>query len=77
MRSLAASAGFDSFDYTALPADLEARGPSLFVARARRAGASVASIVDSPGSFTRAQKVRKLTRSSVRPTSVRKGEQSS
>jgi ArsR family transcriptional regulator len=77
LQSLAAAAGFDSFDYVGLPADLEARGPSLFVARARRASAAVASIAAGPGSDTRAPKVRKLTPSSVRPKSVRKGEQSS
>ncbi|HVS15016.1 MAG TPA: metalloregulator ArsR/SmtB family transcription factor [Thermoanaerobaculia bacterium] len=37
LESLAASVGLEAFDYIALPADLEARGPSLFVARARRA----------------------------------------
>ena len=38
-----------AFDYVALPADLDARGPSLFVARARRATASVTSITAAPG----------------------------
>jgi ArsR family transcriptional regulator len=76
LESLATATGFDSFDYVGLPADLEARGPSLFVARARRAGAALASIAASRDDATRTQKVRKLTSSSVRSSSVRKGEQS-
>ncbi|HVS09043.1 MAG TPA: metalloregulator ArsR/SmtB family transcription factor [Planctomycetota bacterium] len=37
LESLTTAAGLEAFDYVGLPADLEARGPSLFVARARRA----------------------------------------
>jgi ArsR family transcriptional regulator len=76
LQSLAAAAGFESFDYVGLPADLEARGPSLFVARARRAQAGIASIVSGPGSAGRAPKVRKITPSSVRSMTARKGEHS-
>ena len=49
LESLAAAAGFDGFDYVGLPADLDARGPSLFVARARRASASITSIAAGAG----------------------------
>jgi len=72
LESLAAAAGFDGFDYVGLPADLDARGPSLFVARARRASATIASIAAGPGSAARATRARKITSSSIR-----KGEASS
>ena len=72
LQSLAGAAGFDSFDYVSLPADLEARGPSLFVARARRASATVTSIAKPSSVAMRPRRSSKLTLSSVR-----KGEPSS
>ena len=67
LESLAASAGLEAFDYVGLPADLDARGPSLFVARARRGRyASVARIDDAPAGSTRAGARARASRTSHR-----------
>jgi SAM-dependent methyltransferase len=47
LQSFATAAGLEAFDYVGLPADLEARGPSLFVARARRAQSADVTRLDS------------------------------
>jgi ArsR family transcriptional regulator len=77
LQSLATAAGFDTFDYVGLPADLEARGPSLFVARARRASASVTSINAAPSIAAPAGKPRSGRPNKPTFSSVRKGEASS
>lgn len=74
LQSLASAAGFDTFDYVALPADLEARGPSLFVARARRAAASVTHITEAPPRSAQPRKSGPRARAPLTQSSVRKGE---
>jgi ArsR family transcriptional regulator len=49
---LVAAAGLEGFDYINLPADLDARGPSLFVARARRGRLAGVTRIDSAAAGT-------------------------
>jgi ubiquinone/menaquinone biosynthesis C-methylase UbiE/DNA-binding transcriptional ArsR family regulator len=53
LESLATAAGLEAFDYVGLPADLEARGPSLFVARARRSRVAEVTRLDTAAAAKR------------------------
>jgi ArsR family transcriptional regulator len=70
LEPLVTSAGLESFDYIPLPADLDARGPSLFVARARRARVASITALDRSASAP----VRGAARRRIAKTSERKGE---